>query len=200
MTRQVKCCFLLSLGLPAIVARNTMMDSKSDAVFLPLVARNVQTLDAALNASNSEGADFLIYSIGQEKQVDVVPNSLFRNVKIPIFVMFTSDGEDLLLTEASKLLKSGASGLVSTLKGFEMFSDDTLSKLFDYEYTPSLRTRDELDNLNNLEFLDVDIPEEIGVAGFIKLEDREKQFIDREKSILLKAINVIRKAAPLVIF
>ncbi|XP_015892113.3 probable transmembrane GTPase FZO-like, chloroplastic [Ziziphus jujuba] len=187
-------------GLPAIVARNTMMDSKSDSVFLPLVARNVQTLDAALNASNSEGADFLIYSIGEENQVDVVPKSVFRNVKIPIFAMFTSGGEDLLLKEASVLLKSGASGLVSTLKGFEMFSDDALSELFDNVYTPNLRTQDELDNLNNLEFLDVDnnVREGRAVAGFIKLEDREKQFIDREKSILLEAIKVIQRAAPLM--
>lgn len=180
-----------------------MMDSKSDSVVLPLVARNVQTLDAALNASSSEGADFLIYSIGgEDTNVDVVPNSVFQNVKIPIFVMFTSFGEDTLLTEASKFLKLGASGLVSTLNCFKMYSDDALSKLFDNVYTLNIKTPDELDTFSNLELLDVDnnVSEKKGVAGFIKLEDREKQFIDRERSLLLEAIDVIQKAAPLVIF
>ncbi|KAF3436303.1 hypothetical protein FNV43_RR23395 [Rhamnella rubrinervis] len=188
-------------GLPAIVARSTMMDSKSDSVVLPLVARIVQTLDAALNASSSEGADFLIYSIGgEDKNVDVVANSVFQNVKIPIFVMFTSFEEDTLLTEASKFLKLGASGLVSTLNGFKMYSDDALSKLFADVYTLNMRTPDELDTFSNLELLDVDnnASDKKGVAGFIKLEDREKQFIDKERLVLLEAIDVIQKAAPLM--
>ncbi|KAI3764064.1 hypothetical protein L2E82_14064 [Cichorium intybus] len=54
-------------GLPAIVARNTIMDSKSDSVFLPLVGRKVQTSDAAMNASSFEGADFLIYNNNGEE-------------------------------------------------------------------------------------------------------------------------------------
>ncbi|KAJ6405619.1 hypothetical protein OIU84_013556 [Salix udensis] len=41
-------------GLPSIVARNMLMGSKSGPVVLPLVARIVQTPNAALNASNSE--------------------------------------------------------------------------------------------------------------------------------------------------
>lgn len=179
-----------------------MMDSKSDSVVLPLVARNVQTVDAALNAAKSEGADFLIFSIGEEKHVDVVLSSVRENVKIPIFVMFSSYGEDVLVTEASKLLKSGASGLVTSAKGFEKFSDDALSHLFNDVYTLSTRTQDEFDNLNRNEFLNADngFGAEERVAGFIKLEDREKQFIERERLVLLKAIHVIQKAAPLVIF
>lgn len=180
-----------------------MMDSKSDSVVLPLVARNVQTLDAAISASSAEGADFLIYSIvGDGKNVDVVPNSVFLNVKIPIFVMFTSFGEDTLLREASKLLKSGASGLVLTLNSFKLFTDDALSKLFNDVYTLNTRTSDKVYTFSELELLDVDnnFTGRSGVAGFIKLEDREKQFIDKERSVLLEAINVIQKAAPMVIF
>ncbi|KAJ6709047.1 TRANSMEMBRANE GTPASE FZO [Salix koriyanagi] len=41
-------------GLPSIVARNMLMGSKSESVVVPLVARIVQTPNAALNASNSE--------------------------------------------------------------------------------------------------------------------------------------------------
>lgn len=175
-----------------------MMDSKSDSVVLPLVARNVQTLDAALSASSAEGADFLIYSIVG----DVVPNSVFLNVKIPIFVMFTSFGDDTLLTEASKLLKCGASGLVLTLNSFKLFTDNALSKLFNDAYTLNTRTSDKVYTFSELELLDVDnnVTGRSGVAGFIKLEDREKQFIDKERSVLLEVIDVIQKAAPMVIF
>jgi hypothetical protein len=45
-----------------------------------------------------------------------------------------------------------------------------------------------------------DIHEKTTVAGFVKLEDREKQLIEKERSILLEAIDVIQKASPLVIF
>ncbi|KAJ6352427.1 hypothetical protein OIU76_001622 [Salix suchowensis] len=55
-------------GLPSIVARNMMMGSRTESVVLPLVARIVQTPNAALNASNSEGADFLIYALGPEER------------------------------------------------------------------------------------------------------------------------------------
>ena len=57
------------MGLPTIVARSTMMASKSDSVVLPLVARYVQDIDGAINASNSEGADFLIYDIAGQENV-----------------------------------------------------------------------------------------------------------------------------------
>jgi len=51
-------------GLPTVVARNTMLGSNTELVLLPLVARFVQTVDAAVNASKSEGADFLIFGGG----------------------------------------------------------------------------------------------------------------------------------------
>lgn len=194
--------FLGALGLPAVVARSTMMDSKIDSVVLPLVARNVETIDAALNASNSEGADFLIYSIGEEKHVDLVISSLLNNVKIPTFVMFTSYGEDMSLTVASKLLRSGASGLVTSLEGFKMLDHDALSRLFDDASKLNKIIEDEVAIVNKLEQLNMDgaVRAEKGVAGFIKLEDREKQLIEREKSVLLEAIEVVQRASPLVIF
>ncbi|KAF2314881.1 hypothetical protein GH714_037039 [Hevea brasiliensis] len=103
-------------GLPAIVARSMMMDSKSESIILPLVARNVQTSRAALNASNSEGADFLIYGLEQEKYFDEKMYSGFADVKIPIFVIYASHRAAASIMEASQVLKSGAGGLVMSLE------------------------------------------------------------------------------------
>lgn len=183
-------------GLPAIVARNTMIDSKSESVVLPLVGRNVQTANAAVNASNSEGADFLICGSGEGKFVDVVDNSLFDNVKIPIFVINTSRGEATSLVEMSKFLKAGASGLVISLADLRWFSDHVLGQLFNASYAIN---KDPQDELNELKLLESDKSFH-GVAGFVNLEDREKQLIETERSLLLEAINIIQKAAPLVIF
>ncbi|KAI9181181.1 hypothetical protein LWI28_012186 [Acer negundo] len=181
-------------GLPAIVARNTMIDSKSESVVLPLVGRNVQTVNAAVNASNSEGADFLICGSGEGKFVDVVDNSLFDNVKIPIFVINTSRGEALSLVEMSKFLKSGASGLVISLADLRWISDDVLGQLFNATYAIN---KEPQDVLNELKLLESDNSFH-GVAGFVNLEDREKQLIETERSLLLEAINIIQKAAPLM--
>ena len=87
-----------------------------------LVSRNVQTANVALNASNSEDANFLIYDIGGEKHVDGIVKSVFENVKIPIFVVFALCGEDTF-TEVSNLLKLVASGLVISLEVLELFGD-----------------------------------------------------------------------------
>ncbi|KAK8630710.1 hypothetical protein V6N13_079491 [Hibiscus sabdariffa] len=129
-------------GLPAIVARNTMMDSKSDSVFLPLVARIVQSSDAALNASGSEGADFLIYDVGQEEHVDM------RCHRMPSCPTFSNQDE----------------------------------------------------SFNELKMADIvhDSHQKTGVAGFVNMEDREKQLIEKERSVLTEAINVFQKAAPLM--
>ncbi|KAK0581509.1 hypothetical protein LWI29_014647 [Acer saccharum] len=181
-------------GLPAIVARNTMTDSKSESVVLPLVGRKVQTANAAVNASNSEGADFLICGSREGKFVDVVDNSLFDNVKIPVFVIHTSRGEATSLVEMSKFLKSGASGLVISLADLRWFSDDVLGQLFNATYAIS---KDPQDELNELKLLESDNSFH-GVAGFVNLEDREKQLIETERSLLLEAINIIQKAAPLM--
>lgn len=185
-------------GLPTIVARSTMMASKSDSVILPLVARNVQDIDGAISASSSEGADFLIYGIGGQEEVHVALNPLFKNVKIPIFVMFPS--YDALYSEVPTLLKSGASGLVTSLKDFRLLNDEALSELFDIVYMKNGKTQDEVESFDNLTVLNVlnGLNGDENVAGFLKLEDREKQFIETERSVLLKAINVIQKAAPLM--
>lgn len=179
-----------------------MMDSRSESVILPLVARNVQTTDAALTASNSEGADFLLYSIVDDKQLDVLVTSVFEDAKIPIFAMLPSLTKDTSVREASELLKAGASGLVVSLEDFKLFSDDVLRKLFGTVLVVNKRREGELQNLNKLKSSDANngVPGKKRVAGFIKLEDREKEVIETEKLVLLEAINVIQKAAPLVIF
>jgi hypothetical protein len=186
------------------VARNMMMGSRTESVVLPLVARIVQTPNAALNASNSEGADFLIYALGpEEEDLDVEMSSGFGNVKIPIFVLNASRGGVTLSMGASKLLKSGASGLVLSLEELRLLSDDALSQMFDtVSAATSKNFQEDLESFSKLKSLDVenDVHEKTTVAGFVKLEDREKQLIEKERSILLEAIDVIQKANPLVIF
>ncbi|KAJ6736095.1 TRANSMEMBRANE GTPASE FZO [Salix viminalis] len=188
-------------GLPSIVARNMMMGSRTESVVLPLVARIVQTPNAALNASNSEGADFLIYALGPEEDLDVEMSSGFGNVKIPIFVLNASRGGVTLSMGASKLLKSGASGLVLSLEELRLLSDDALSQMFDtVSAATSKNFQEDLESFSKLKSLDVenDVHEKTTVAGFVKLEDREKQLIEKERSILLEAIDVIQKANPLM--
>lgn len=186
-------------GLPAIVARNTMMDSKSESVFLPLVARTVQTANAALNASSSEGADFLIYDLGEEEHVDIVVKSVFENVKIPIFIVNNnSQGKAKSHTEAAEILKSGASGLVVSLEDLRLFTDDVLRQLFNVVSATNNKPQD--DSLDDLNMADIDLVtrQKMGVAGFIKVEDREKQLIEKETSVLNGAISVFQRAAPLM--
>ncbi|XP_028083644.1 probable transmembrane GTPase FZO-like, chloroplastic isoform X4 [Camellia sinensis] len=187
-------------GLPAIVARSTMMDSNSDSVVLPLVARNVQTSGAALNASNSEGADFLIYRIDGVKHAEELVRFVLDNVKIPIFIMISLLGFDILSSEAAKLLKSGASGLVISLEELKLFSDEVLSKLFYNAHPSNERGQEKILSSDKLKLLNVDngFPGKKGVAGFIKLEDRERQLIEKEKLVLLEVIDVMREAAPLM--
>ncbi|XP_010255948.1 PREDICTED: probable transmembrane GTPase FZO-like, chloroplastic isoform X2 [Nelumbo nucifera] len=188
-------------GLPAIVARNMMMQSKSDSVVLPLVARNVQTANTALSASSFEGADFLIYDTGKEIYDEVLVNPVFQNVKIPVFTSSALLGwEPPFTEEASKLLKSGGSGLVISLEDMKMFSGDVLSKLFNSINVINKRTQDEPRSSNTPEKADFtkDLTGKEGYAGFFKLEDREKQFIETERVVLKEAIATIRKAAPLM--
>ncbi|KAK4407133.1 putative transmembrane GTPase FZO-like, chloroplastic [Sesamum angolense] len=146
-------------GLPTIVARNTMMDAKTDSVILPLVARNVRTHNAALDASNSEGADFLIYTI---------------------------DGE-------------GVSGLVVSVDELSSTGEDDLGNLFYSEYAYK-KVDDDRQSFDNLRVADKEngFPGKKMIAGFTKLEERERQFIVKERLILLEAIDVIQRAAPLM--
>lgn len=181
-----------------------MLGSKAELVVLPLVGRVVQTIDAAVNASKSEGADFLIYGGGDLDRLTQDVGSVCENVKIPIFVSCPLQGKNMSYDEASCLLTSGASGFVTSLENFGLFDGDFLHKLFDTGYAIDERVPDDngSDNSEN-KILNASngfqTKTEV-VAGFVKLEDREKQLIETERLVLSEAIEVIKKAAPLVIF
>ncbi|KAI9080245.1 hypothetical protein K1719_037639 [Acacia pycnantha] len=189
-------------GLPTVVARNTMLDSKSESVVLPLIARIVQTVDDAVNASKSEGADCIIYGSAKVEHVNLDVNSICKNVKIPIFIMSSSYGKDISYSAASNLFTSGASGFVINLESFGSFDDEFLHTLFDSEYTNDKKTlNDNGDKVSEHKLSDIDDDfqrEKDLLAGFIKLKDREKQLIETERSILNEAVQVINKAAPLM--
>ncbi|KAL0419907.1 UNVERIFIED_CONTAM: putative transmembrane GTPase FZO-like, chloroplastic [Sesamum radiatum] len=186
-------------GLPTIVARNTMMDAKTDSVILPLVARNVRTHNAALDASNSEGADFLIYTIDGEGSLENLLSSVSGRVKIPIFVMVDSLMVGTSLKISSDLLRSGVSGLVVSVDELSSTGEDDLSNLFYSEYAYK-KVDDDRQSFDNLRVADKEngFPGKKMIAGFTRLEERERQFIVKERSILLEAIDVIQRAAPLM--
>lgn len=190
------------IGLPTIVARNTMIDARSESVVLPLVAKNVQTPVAALNASNSEGADFLIYGSNGGTHAEEPGSSVWETVKVPIFVMIASFGFDPISVEAKNLLKSGASGLVVSLGELKVLTDEVMSKLFTTVHGSKNRGQGTYRGSDKLKTLKVDngFPGRKKVAGFVKLEDRERQLVETEKMVLLEVISVIQGAVPLVIF
>ncbi|KAI7755491.1 hypothetical protein M8C21_031665 [Ambrosia artemisiifolia] len=182
-------------GLPAIVARNTIMDSKSDSVFLPLIGRKVQTSDIVMNGSSFEGADFLIYESSKEEIIDEPLISAINQVKIPIFVSIDSTNEDKLFNEMSYMLQSGASGLVVSLEGLKLLGNDAFNKIY------SMRASDtKTEALNNgLEFdRSNGFPSEKGLAGFVNLLDRERELIQTERLLLLETVDVIQRASPLM--
>ncbi|EFH65699.1 hypothetical protein ARALYDRAFT_470295 [Arabidopsis lyrata subsp. lyrata] len=181
-------------GLPAIVARNTLMGSNPDSVVLPLVARIVKDVDSALSASSSEGADFLILGSGEDKQVGLLSDSLLKSVKIPIFVTCSSKREEL------QLLKSGASGFVISLKDLRSSRDVALRQCLDGAYVVNHETQNKNESILNDKTLveTSDLPEKNNSAGFIKLEDKQKLIIEMEKSVLGETIEIIQKAAPLM--
>ncbi|KAL9304853.1 putative transmembrane GTPase FZO-like protein [Arabidopsis thaliana] len=170
-------------GLPAIVARNTLMGSNPDSVLLPLVARIVKDVDSALIASSSEGADFLILGSGEEDTQ--VADSLLKSVKIPIYVTCRGNEE---AKEELQLLKSGVSGFVISLKDLRSSRDVALRQSLDGAYVV---INHETQNMNEL-------PEKKNSAGFIKLEDKQKLIVEMEKSVLRETIEIIHKAAPLM--
>ncbi|CAA0159656.1 putative transmembrane GTPase FZO-like protein [Arabidopsis thaliana] len=170
-------------GLPAIVARNTLMGSNPDSVLLPLVARIVKDVDSALIASSSEGADFLILGSGEEDTQ--VADSLLKSVKIPIYVTCRGNEE---AKEELQLLKSGVSGFVISLKDLRSSRDAALRQSLDGAYVVN---NHETQNMNEL-------PEKKNSAGFIKLEDKQKLIVEMEKFVLRETIEIIHKAAPLM--
>lgn len=179
-----------------------MMDSKSEAVFLPLVGRTVQTTSTTTNISTSEGVDFLICDIIEGKNSNNNLKSLLEDVKIPIFVSFPSTGKSDLLIEASQLTRSGAGGFVISLKDLGLFSDAIQSGLFNTASLPMNELTNRLGSSSELNVVEAkkDFHVTKRVAGFVNLEDQEKQLIETEKSVLVEVINVIHKAAPMVIF
>ncbi|GAB2293631.1 hypothetical protein Dimus_027844 [Dionaea muscipula] len=182
-------------GLPAIVARSMLMDSKSKSVVLPVVGRSVQTLEGALCASNSEGADFLIFSIEEvEGHNDAMTQSMFANVKTPMFVATTWNEDVVSSVGASYLLTSGASGFVITLRELNLFIGDAFSKLLNGMSKSSETFDNEVRSVNKHKISDATN----GFGGKRVPEDREVQFIRKERRTLLEAINIIQKAAPLM--
>ncbi|CAA3028317.1 probable transmembrane GTPase FZO-like, chloroplastic isoform X1 [Olea europaea subsp. europaea] len=185
-------------GLPSIVARNTMMGSNTESIVLPLVARNVQTSDAALDASTSEGADFLIYSVKGGSHSEELVNSVLGSVKIPIFITVDSLRDEF--EKALDLLRLGASGIVVSVDELKMFRYDDLKKLFHGDYASNKKAEERSHSSDKLKTLDTDngFPGKKGKAGFTKLDEKEQQFIEKERAILLEAIDAIHRAAPLM--
>lgn len=184
------------------MARNTLLDAKADSVNLPLVARTVQTLDAAVHASNSEGADFLIYTIDEIGQVDQLVSSVTERIKIPIFVMVDSLRTKVSLKLSPALLTSGVSGIVVSVDEFIFLTEHDLIRLFDSESVSNKKMGNSSQNFDCVNTADMEngFPGMKMVTGFTRLEQREQELIDKERLILLEAINVIERATPSVIF
>lgn len=175
------------------------MSSKSDSVVLPLVGRIVQTVNAALSASNSEGADFLIYRSFTEQWSDIQLQSINETVKIPIFVETDLTNNGLLSNIASKVLMSGASGVVTTLDKLKSVADVLSEFLYDTSATSKVFL-DEVPKPNKLNMFNNNngFVGEANSSSFVKLEEKEAQFIKKERRLLVEAVNAIEKAAPLV--
>lgn len=187
-------------GLPTIVARNTMMGAKPDLVILPLVARKVQTHEAALNASNSEGADFLIYTINSDSSSEELVSSVSERVNIPIFVMVDHLSKGISLKLLLDSLRSGISGIVVSLDDLNLIGEDDSRKLFYNEYAPNKKVEDGSQVFDSLytTYKENGIWRTKMVSGLASFEEMEKQFIQKERSILREAINAIQGAVPLM--
>ncbi|XP_073315343.1 probable transmembrane GTPase FZO-like, chloroplastic [Primulina huaijiensis] len=189
-------------GLPTIVARNTMMDAKNESVVMPLVGRNVQTHDAASDASNFEGADFLILTVDSGRSPEQLVSSVYGRVKIPIFVTVDSFGYGTSFTKASDLLRSGASGVVVSVDELSLFKVDELNKHFFREYASrkNVKLETSSQSFDEHKTLDVEngLPGRKTVTGFKVSGEREQQLIEKERSFLLEAVDAIQRAAPLM--
>ncbi|WVZ98370.1 hypothetical protein U9M48_043826 [Paspalum notatum var. saurae] len=190
-------------GIPAIVARSMMMKSNADSIYLPIVARTIRSANSAITASSSEGADFLIVNTGSDDFSDVMNGGVGQHVKIPIFFTLNDLQSGATYSDfTSRLLQSGASGVVTSLAGMQLLTDDLIkrdfSKLDLIEEVPqaSYSSAGTLEDANDVMVL---TREKAKVAGFTKLDEKVMQLIETEKPILNEAIAVIRKAAPMVI-
>ncbi|PKA62620.1 hypothetical protein AXF42_Ash012207 [Apostasia shenzhenica] len=155
-------------GIPAIVARNMMSKSKSDTVFLPIVARAVHNTLSAEHAANCDGADFLILNNESDNKV-MLEESFTQHVKVPILFSPQSPGDSLSVDLVPQLLKSGASGIVMSLDNFKLFNDDLL-KMFSTNV----------------------------IAGFTNLDEKEINLLEAESHLLQEAVATIQKAAPMM--
>lgn len=182
-----------------------MMKSNADSIYLPIVARTIQSANSAISASSSEGADFLIVNTGSDDFADVMNSGVGQHVKIPIFFTLhhlQSGGTYSDFT--SRLLQSGASGVVISLAGMQLLTDDLIKKDFSKvdstEEVPqaSYSSAGMLEDVNNVMVVTRN-REKTKVAGFTKLDEKVMHLIETEKPILNEAIAVIRKAAPMVI-
>ncbi|CAM8923161.1 unnamed protein product [Rhodiola kirilowii] len=181
-------------GLPTIVARSAMMDAKVETVMLPMVAKKVQTAKAAMSASNSEGADFLLLDPVEDENPKDFVSSLLQNIKVPIFVTWSLNGL------GDGLFGSGASGFVVSLKHLRQFSEGDMSHLV----SASPRTNSKsLNDIEDAKFIEVQQSNNGSyrkdrAVGIVNAEVGEKKFIEMEKQVLLEAIDVITKAAPMM--
>ncbi|KAJ6337111.1 hypothetical protein OIU76_006892 [Salix suchowensis] len=105
------------------------------------------------------------------------------------------------ITPNAALNASNSEVVLVSLEDLKLFSDDGLTHMFDNACATDKKSQDELKNSSKLKSLDMenDIHEKTTVAGFVKLEDREKQLIEKERSLLLEAIDAMQKATSLQI-
>lgn len=196
-------CLVFDAGIPAIVARSMMMKSNSDSIYLPLVARTIQSSDSARSATSSEGADFLIVNTGTGDFSSIFSGTGAQHVKIPIFFTLNDlQSEGSYSDTTSKLFQSGASGIVLSLAGIQHLTDNIIERDFlkvdstDRVPQVTYSSASALEETNNVMVL---TREKTKVAGFTKLDEKVMQLIATEKPILSEAVDVIRKAAPMVI-
>uniref|UniRef100_A0A452Z0Z1 Uncharacterized protein n=1 Tax=Aegilops tauschii subsp. strangulata TaxID=200361 RepID=A0A452Z0Z1_AEGTS len=189
-------------GIPAIVARSMMMKSNSDSIYLPLVARTIRSSDSARSATSSEGADFLIVNTGTADFSRVFSGAGAQHVKIPVFFTLNDlQSEGSFSDTTSKLFQSGASGIVLSLAGIQHLTDNIIERDFlkvdttDRVPQVTYSSANALEETNNVMVL---TREKTKVAGFTKLDEKVMQLIATEKPILSEAVDVIRKAAPMM--
>lgn len=189
-------CDVYHAGLPTIVARSAMMDAKIETVKLPLVAKKVHTAKAALSASNSEGADFILLApIEDEDPMDIMI-SLSENIKVPIFIAWS------LTRVEQKLFGSGVGGFFVSLKDIGQVSEGQMSSLVRGTVMKNSETGNGNEGARNVEIRQSNNGSYLKdkPVGFLFEEGSEKKFIEKEKVVLLEAIDVIKEAAPMVIF
>ncbi|KAM0883039.1 hypothetical protein ACQ4PT_031897 [Festuca glaucescens] len=188
-------------GIPAIVARSMMMKSNSDSIYLPLVARTIRSSDSARSATSSEGADFLIVNTGTDDFSTVFDDAGAQHVKIPVFFTLNDvQSEGSYSDTTSKLLQSGASGIVLSLAGIQHLTDNIIERDFIKVGNADSVPQVTYSSPSTLEEANVMVltREKTKVAGFTKLDEKVMQLIAMEKPILSEAVAVIRKAAPMM--